>query len=582
MAFFLRTERDVSIFPFMGVAFIVAKLCCLAATTDDSDKKLLEATVRNLFSTPAKALAFMEEAFGVGAGGLALGGRLKHYKHVRGQPISFDAEAFRTLINPEEQRAQWFSRLLCLREELVLLPGVTEVRGGLGRHEMTALATRLLADSLVRQAHRVGCIVHYHRDANNNVATAKIHFTWDFRLSEDVKLISLIRELRPLLLRQPPQSLTRQPPPPVSSLPGGEACGIGQNTPGVHGDGVDVALAWDGRPHGGDRGDGNGGGEVFAGDPEDARTGAANDMVVVKAAGASTPSSAGRHSVASTIGTKRKSTDGALGRPHQARSLSKGNDKRGAAVKQARTKAPAPPSCACSADRLVKAGPSWIVAEVRVRGSSNLSGMAVGLQLPWALDSMDTGRLAINFTLSAVASASERRGRRQYELRVLETNKRSVVDPSGPTSVTQTSSLSVNVRSVDLAATLQDLCHDVVDEAVSAAPSAADLGACGTVSGDQEAPTAPTSSGGGEGPLAAGTVMPPSADTAAGRELGNIGGAIRLNVVDAPAAAPLSLSITMLSPVALDSKRHRATRTPGRLVIFFPVDNTQSDAVGVC
>jgi len=382
MAFFLRTERDVSIFPFMGVAFIVAKLCCLAATTDDSDKKLLEATVRNLFSTPAKALAFMEEAFGVGAGGLALGGRLKHYKHVRGQPISFDAEAFRTLINPEEQRAQWFSRLLCLREELVLLPGVTEVRGGLGRHEMTALATRLLADSLVRQAHRVGCIVHYLRDANNNVATAKIHFTWDFRLSEDVKLISLIRELRPLLLRQPPQSLTRQPPPPVSSLPGGEACGIGQNTPGVHGDGVDVALAWDGRPHGGDRGDGNGGGEVFAGDPEDARTGAANDMVVVKAAGGSTPSSAGRHSVASTIGTKRQFTDGALGRPHQARSLSKGNDKRGAAVKQARTKAPAPPSCACSADRLVKAGPSWIVAEVRVRGSSNLAGMAVGLQLP--------------------------------------------------------------------------------------------------------------------------------------------------------------------------------------------------------
>lgn len=54
------------------------------------------------------------------------------------------------------------------------------------------------------------------------------------------------------------------------------------------------------------------------------------------------------------------------------------------------------------------------------------------------------------------------------------------------------------------------------------------------------------------------------------------------NIIDAPAAAVLSFNITVHSPFALNTELHSAIRSPGRLMLFFPVSDHSSNPMGVC
>eukprot|EP00168_Porphyra_purpurea_P006617 TRINITY_DN18143_c0_g1_i1.p1 TRINITY_DN18143_c0_g1~~TRINITY_DN18143_c0_g1_i1.p1 ORF type:complete len:159 (+),score=19.04 TRINITY_DN18143_c0_g1_i1:992-1468(+) len=152
----VRSRMDKSIFPLIGVAYVIAKLACLAAVTSDIHERILLVTVVELFSTPSTAVAFMEKAFCVGTGSLCIGGRLVVNRHVSSRPVAARAVELGKFFNPTRSLVQWLSRVLCLREELSVAPGDTYGSGGMTRVELDALAVRFRSPALVSQASTVG------------------------------------------------------------------------------------------------------------------------------------------------------------------------------------------------------------------------------------------------------------------------------------------------------------------------------------------------------------------------------------------------------------------------------------------
>ena len=78
-------------------------------------------------------------------------------------------------------------------------------------------------------------------------------------------------------------------------------------------------------------------------------------------------------------------------------------------------------------------------------------------------------------------------------------------------------------------------------------------------------------------PLAAHAVdAPPSLSSPAAA------GPYGFNIIDAPAAAVLSVNVTIHSRVELNTKVHSASRLPGCLKLFFPVSDDSSNPMSVC
>lgn len=104
--FRVRTRRDSIIFPLIGMAYIIANMACLSASSTDTDKRLLLASIKELFSAPGTAASFMEKTFTVWRRGLVVGGRLTRNRHVFGQPPAFRAAEFNNFFNPKGSLAQ--------------------------------------------------------------------------------------------------------------------------------------------------------------------------------------------------------------------------------------------------------------------------------------------------------------------------------------------------------------------------------------------------------------------------------------------------------------------------------------------
>jgi len=571
-------ERDKSVFSFLGIAFIVSKLCCLAGVTSAADKVLFEATVLGLFQVPSKALTFMEQTFEVGERGMGLVGRLQHYKHVSGQPLFVRAGEMRSFFNPKELVTEWMSRLLCVRDGVCLKAGSSGGRGGLRSAEVDALAERLLSPTLTSQALKAGCVVQYHRDSERasatSMAAARLAFTWSFRMDDDPKIVALMNALRPVLLKNPPHHLTRTTMAPrrvagttamqqaeVTSVSGGE---VGSCTATIPASGAETRAALGSHP-----------GDMAGGEPS-----------------------------ASSAGFKRKRSGGSpSGRCNLPKTSTLGNQ-RIAAVKHARTKAPAK-ACRCSTVPTVVADPSWLVMEVRRTGSSTLLGVAVGIQLPWTLDVVDTARLPINYTLYEVASSNPASGRRQYSLFIQQSDVSAISVQGDFPVVTQSSAVPGNFKSNDLAAAVEHLCAAVVSDVAhkrSAATAVDDGAGCGNsglvakdfasatlslvTSGDSrtgcsdgEPLVSEMTEVGFTGDSSAAAVVGSGADTASTSE-GRT--PYSFNIVDATPASPLSQNITILTSSALNPLRNKALRLPGRLVLFFPVYDQVKNPVGVC
>ena len=318
-AFRLRTRRDASIFSFMSIAVVAWKLDCLAALNNCGDRKLLRARLLELFSDPVAALRFLEETFGVGDRGMHLGGRLAAHKHVSGQPASFPSQALRAVTNPDMVIGEWMSRNLCTLEELSLSASGAHDRG-LSVAEVAALGARLRSPALVREAHKVGCVVHFDGDqSNNTLGPSKLLFNWNFSLDDDDDLTALLRVLRPVLLKFPPNSLTRALRVPVAVA----------GSSSVVGDVVPVEA---------------GGGRPPAG------------VVVIPG----TDPTGGHLS-----GVKRKAAGGAAGQSNLPGASPTAKPRRVAVVKSARCTVPTAAMCACSPSRSVGGGQSWLVAEIR-------------------------------------------------------------------------------------------------------------------------------------------------------------------------------------------------------------------------
>jgi len=536
----------------MGIVVVSWKLDCLAALNNSGDRKLLRSLLLELFSEPALALQFLAETFGVEEHGMNLGGRLAAYKHVSGKPASFPSDALRAVANPEKLIGEWMSRNLCALDELPLSAAGAHERG-LSTAEIAALGARLRSPALVREAHKVGCVVHFDGDeSNKTLGPSKLLFNWNFALDDDAGLTALLCSLRPVLLKCPPNSLTRARRLTGALAPGAAAVGaIGPRQAGV--------------------------GSLPA--------------VVADVPGAG---QTGYHLAKPTGGVKRKAMGDATGQTNLPGASRNAKPRRAAAVKSARCVSPTAATCACSSERSVDGSKSWLVAEVRKTGSAAVLGIAVGFQLPWSLDAVEGGRVAIKYLLSEVAVPSGGLSKRQYSLRVTQGEDRVLAPNHGVPVVTQATTVSGNYKSRDFAAAVQDLCEKLVPDA--GAPLLSPVA-------DGRPPTAPVPAVTGPSAVRAagtGAVGGLPSDLAAGMDAAvdtpvatppsqtpvstpNVDPPPHVfNIIDAPAAAVLSLNVTVHSPVALNTELHSAFRSPGRLVLFFPVSDHSSNPMGVC
>jgi len=407
----------------MGIVAVTWKLDCLSAINSVGDRKLLRALFLELISEPVSALRFMEETFGVGDGGMHLGGRLAAYKHTSGQPASFPSKEVRAATNPDNLIGEWMSRNLCAMDELSLSASGAHERG-LSVEEIAALAARLRVPALVREAHKVGCVVHFDGDeSNNTLGTSKLLFNWNFSLDDDADLTALLHVLRLVLLKWPPNSLTRSLRAPV----------VATGTAAVSG-GIDLAGAGGGRRPPATVG--VPGSDIFGGN------------------------------FATTTGSvKHKAVGSDAGRSNLPGASLTAKPRRAAPVKSARCTPPAVETCACFSNRLAGSGQSWLVAEVSKTGNAAVHGMAVGLQVPWSLDGVEGGRVAIRYLLSEVAVARGGRSKRQYSLRVMQGEDGVIIPMNGVSAVTQATADSGNNKSRDSAAEVQRLCNKLLPSA---------------------------------------------------------------------------------------------------------------------
>jgi len=412
-------------------------------------------------------------------------------------------------------------------DELALSAGGAHERG-LRVEEIAALGVRLCSPALVRETHKVGCVVHLDGDeSNNTLGPSNLLFNWNFSLDDDVDLTALLHVLRPVLLKFPPHSLTRSLRVPVATT--GAAADSG---------GIDRAGAGRGSRPPAIVG-------VPGADPTGGLLATMTGSVKCKAMGAD----AGRSNLPGASSTAKQ--------------------RRVAPVKTARCTTPAMAICPCCPERLAGGGQSWLVAEVRRTGNVAVLGMAVGLQLPWSLDGVEGGRVAIEYLLSEVAVARGGRSKRQYSLRVMQGYDIVITPMNGVSVVTQATTVSGNYKSRDFAAEVQGLCNELfpcagppVSSSATAPPSA----------WASEALDAPAVARLPSTPLAALVVDAPSSPSSP-----VAAGPYGFNIIDAPAAAVLFVNVTIHSPVALNTEVHSASRLPGRLVLFFPVSDDSSN-----
>jgi len=152
----------------------------------------------------------------------------------------------------------------------------------------------------------------------------------------------------------------------------------------------------------------------------------------------------GYHLAKPTASVKRKAMGDAAGQSNFPGASPNATPRRAAAVKSARCVSPAAATCACSSERSVDGIKSWLVAEVRKTGSAAVLGIAVGLQLPWSLDAVEGGRVAVKYLLSEVAGPSGGRSKCQYSLRVMQGEDRGLAPNHGVPVVTQATTVSGN------------------------------------------------------------------------------------------------------------------------------------------
>jgi len=525
----------------LGIVVVSWKLDCLATLNNGGDRRLLQSSLLEPFSKPALALQFLAETFGAEEHCMNLGGRLAAYKRVSGQLASFPSDALRAVANLEKLIAEWMSRNLCALDELPLSAAGAHERG-LSIAEIAALSARLRSPALLREAHKVGCVFHIDgNESNKTLGPSKLLFNWNFALDDDAGLTARLCSLRPVLLKCPPNSLTRAHKLTGALAPGAAAVGaVGPRQAGV--------------------------GSLPA--------------VVVDFPGAG---QTGYHLAEPTAGVKRKAMRDAAGNFNLPGASRNATPRHAAAVKSARCVSPAAATCACSSERSVDVSKSWRAAEVRKMGSAAVLGIAVEFQLPWSLDAVEGGRVAVKYLLSEVAVPSGGHSKWQYSLRVMQGEDGVLAPNHCVPVVTQATTVSGNDMSRDCAAAVQDLCEKLVPDkgaalsspvadgqvtAVRAAGTGAasglpsDLAAGVDAAVDTPAATLPS-----QAPVSTPTVDPTPCV---------------FNIIDARAAAGLSFNVTVHSLFALSTELHSAFRSPGRLVLLFPKSNHSSNPMGVC
>lgn len=623
-AFRVRSKRDESIFPFIGIAYVVAKLSFLATTTDDLAMRVLHATIVELFSTPVNALKFMENAFQVAPKGLHLGGRLKKSRHVSGQPPMFRAVDFSTFFNPQGKLTQWLSRALCLREAITFGQDVSHGRGGLTRLELDSLAARLQSPSYNNAAASAGCRINYCKAADNSLAVSEVIFTWDFQPGVDDRINTMLRILRPKLLKSPPQTLTQattshgavvlsssavegqsqgvttpdgpqRPSATASSVPVGSQPVL-FGTQALGSQLAAVAAAAHERvtsapaailPTGSNADDH---GPVGSCAGSSARAGQTTPVVAAPSGGGAAGIAKRSSTAKGHVPAKVKGATGGKGNTSRP-SFRKGKNKKQRASRIELS------TCLCGSGGTTSGGASYVVAEVRHDGRDVLLGMAIGVQLSWSTDTMMGGRLDLTYCLS-LASRLTGSSAHHYILNVDQTNERTSTRATITRSVvSQLPSLQTNYMSLDFASVVERQCVETCAASVASPPAIAsdavetpDAG-CGTF--DESIATGPSDGSGPavlpdtiqETPLERLSTSPVSQGMTRGRTPSAVEdrGLLNIAIVDAPLdVSPLALTISFRAPSALDAERGRATRTPGRLILFFPVIMRTNEVMNRC
>jgi len=543
----------------------------------DVEIDLLHATIVALFSSPARAVAFISKSLGVDEAALFMCGKLRRERHIELQPSAFPSGALRAYLNPWEVAVECISRGLRVRKDISFTSAV-QGPGNLTADELKALSARLMTGTGKRAAAKAGCVLDLVRGSDGVVVLDKLIFSWDVIVGEDPKIDALITQLRPLLLKKPPASVLRSSSPAKSR--GMSPSQTESGSPGTAvkpADGVSVTKSTSNKT--------------------------INKRQVPRG--------------------RSKSPRNSLPSPSRASKARKT-----AAVKTARSKPPVPPSCTCSAERRVGPNSSWLVVEIRRRGRKELVGIGVGVQLPWTLDTIDGRRLAVRYTLTEVPQftiGEDECSRRQYSLRVMETTGLLDSDEcfSGrtPADILQAPSVAAKVRSQDFAGVIDDLMggtsaasqpEALVRRSHLSAPRASPGGRPSSFAPMQvpsrlgvttTATLADAMSGVACAPNDASNVTAvaesthPDAATAVDAVVGgkvptdNVveeadDGAysgpsqpsrLLFNVVDSPVAAPFSLNITFFSPTAITPLGAQRRRFPGRLILFFHVDASTTD-----
>lgn len=633
--FCVRNERDQSIFPLLGVAYVVAKFGCLAGILDPARQRVLYATIVELFSSPVNALAFMENTFEVGRGGLNLGGRLTRSRHVSGQPPAFRSSDFNVFLNPDARSTQWLSRSLCVRDGVSFGGSDKTDAGGLSRAELVALSIRLQSHAVVSAASEIGCRVHYCRETSGALAASEIVYTWAFPFDADAQIQHVLQSLRPTLLRSPPQwmtqkSCTRRRPrsngeratiprsgqtmTPSASVEGSRSKPTSVRTPArasvMTTDCAALASAVASPPVATAPRDLGSEAVASISEPTDATTrverapvpftSSVPSLALATLSAASTdPSAAARGAMKRTFVEKSnsharakalKSSGSSTKGKKPAFAGGSGTSKTVLAGSRAALHVTQMRTCDCASAGSLSGGGSWMVCEVRRSDNSAFLGMAVGVQLPWATDVMNGGRLDIGYTLRSVVPFGKGTSL-QYVLNIDETPERSAAPSDTRTTVSQLPSVHANYASLDLAAVVERLCARTYGKLPPPPPLPSTTARGGA---DRSAGNgAPASSGASSfpnpahvragspdvsGPFGAGEAVPDPASTT--RETPDD---LRMVVVDAPAdVSPLAVAITLRSPMALSHEHAVSSRVPGRLVLFFPVQVGPPAYAGRC
>lgn len=626
-AFHVRSKRDESIFPFIGIAYVVAKLSFMAAGMDAVASRVLYATIVELFSSPVNALKFMEATFQVTSNGLHLGGRLKKSRHVSGQPSLFRAADFNAFLNPQGKSTQWLSRALCLREAITFRPGASHGLGGLTRLELDSLAMRLLSQATANAAASAGCRVHYCKAADNSMAVSEVVYTWDFQLGVDDRINTMLRTLRPILLKSPPQPLTQASVPvrPVTPTPAAvevravaPAAGTPQPATATssvlgadHSSGslpvvrtsqplppelaaVSAAVR--------ERATATPGVTLPAGGHSDSHG------LVGSCGGSSAPAGQTTTAVAASLaggaaGIAKRTTSPKSRTLAKLKGFSSGRGKKTTppsgkgTAKKHHTSRVGSGACLCGSDGAASGGASWIVAEVRQADQDVLLGMAVGVQLSWATDLMIGGRLDLSYCLSHVSTSSDSCAH-QYVLNVDQTDERTSCGATSPRClVSQLPTVQTNYMSLDFASVVERQC---AASCMGSAASGPPVVSCAVGALDKDcmghggpAAASPSDKGSPEAlpeprqdaPLAGLSGSPMSRDVARddARPTVESNDLLKMVVVDAPlGVSPLALTISFRAPRALSPEHGSASRTPGRLILFFPTNTSASKVTNRC